>query len=370
MSVTYDVKLLSPAGLSLSPLIPNASIAWTVAEMAVGGLTLQIPGGMIDSNWVQPEGRVELWRKVDGGWPMMVGGQWLIKGRAIFGNAENIIIEAQTYNSILKDRIIDYDASTETTTNAYSEKSGAADDVIKAFVRENIGATATDTARAITGLTVTSDVSLAPTIKKQASRKNLLATLQDVAMDARQQGTYLTFGWIFDGNLFTFDTRITAWGANRGSTSGNKLIISRERGNLLEPSISEDYSEEITLTKVGGSGTGSNRIIGSATNSDRITASPFSRKEYFATGYNTDDTATLNAEANARLQEFRAKRVFSGRLAETEKMRYGVHVNFGDLVVAEYAGKTFDCHLDTVSGQVVGGIEVKLDMRLRGEEVI
>lgn len=370
MSVTYEVKLLSPTGVSLSQLVPNANMRWAVGEMAVGALTIKIPGGMVSHNSIIPDGRIELWRKIDGGWPMLVGGQWIIKGIGLSGNAEDITIEAQTFNSILNDRIIDYNASTKETTNAYSDKTGAADNVIKAFVRENIGATATDTTRALSGLTVTPDLSLAPSVTKEASRKVLLSTLQDIAMHSRQLGTYLTFGWIFDGNLFTFDTRVIAWGANHGSTSGNKLIISRERGNLLEPAIFEDYSEEKTVIKIGGSGTGADRVIGTATNSDRLAVSPFSRKEYFSSGYNTDESATLTAEANAKLQEYKARRVFTGKLAETEKMRFGVHVNFGDLVMAEYAGKSYDVHLDTISAEVRGGIEVNLDMRLRGEEII
>jgi len=189
-------------------------------------------------------------------------------------------------------------------------------------------------------------------------------------MDSRGQGTYLTWGWTFDENLFTFDTRVTAWGANRGSTSNNTLIISRERGNLLYPAITEDYSGEKTVVKIGGTGTGAGRAIGSATNTTRLSASQFSRKEYFSSGYNTDTTAVLNAEANARLEEYRARRVLEGQIAETPSMRLGVHINYGDLVMVEYAGKSYDCHLDTLGGNVVGGIETRLDMRLRGEEVI
>lgn len=369
MSVAYAVRLRNPAGESLSPSIPNASFRWLMTERAVGSLQMVIPGGQISRDWITRDTRLELWRRFDGGIPALIGGQWLINKFSITGNDEGIYLEAADFNALLDNRIIDYAASTPEVANAYTDKTDYADDMIKAFVRENIGSLATDTARRLANVSVAIDQSLAPSVSKQASRKNLLTTLQEIALDSAAQGTYLTWGWTFDDNAATFDTRITCWGANRGSTSGNTMIISRARGSLLEPSLTYDYTGERNVIKVGGMGEGAARVIGSAS-STSATESPYSRKEYFAYGYNTDDVATLNAEANAILQEKRARLVLTGKIAETKTMRYDVDFGYGDIVVGEYAGHSIDCHINTVGAVVEGGIETALDIRLRGEETI
>ena len=368
MTVVYNVKLRNPDGIVLNFTMPNASFIWTLSEMAVGSLQMTIPGGLVAETDITPESRLELWRRIDKGASQLVGGQWLVNLKSIRGNSQNIYLEAVDFNGLLDNRIIDYPAATEQVTNAYTDKTDEADNVIKAFVRENLSTLATDTARRISGLTVTADVSAAPSITKQASRKSLLTTLQDIALDSLAQGTYLTWGWLFEENNVTFDTRTVAWGVNHGSTGSDTLIINRERGSLLNPEMMDDYTRERNVIKIGGMGEGSGRVIGSAT-SDRATATPFSRKEYFTSGTNTDSTATLNAEANAKLMEYRARRTLTARLAETEALRYGINVNFGDVVIAEYAGHSFDCHLSTVKGTVRGGVE-ELEIGLKGEEII
>ena len=367
--IEYIIKLRNPAGVVLHHSLPTARLSWVISEMRVGNLSMVIPGDMIDTSWITDDCRLELWRRVDRSYTSLIGGQWLIDRISIRGRSQDIAVDAVDFNGVLDRRIVDYPAATPDVTNAYSAKTGNADNLIKAFVRENIGATATDTARRLADLTVTADTSLAPSTTKHAGRKSLLTTLQDLAADSRAQGTYLTWGWSFAENAFTFDTHINQWGINHGSTSADTIIISQDHYNLLEPEIVEDYSAERNVIKIGGLGEGDARVIGSATGT-RAAVTPFSRKEYFTSGTATDSSAALTGEANTELQERRARRKFIGRVAETDALRFGVHFNYGDLVIASYAGRTFDCHLDTIGADVVGGIEVNLDIRLRGEELI
>jgi hypothetical protein len=71
-----------------------------------------------------------------------------------------------------------------------ASKSAAADDLIKAFVRENCGPSATDTTRNYSSSywSVAADIGAAPTIAKAASRRNLLTTCQEIAQAATQAG--------------------------------------------------------------------------------------------------------------------------------------------------------------------------------------
>jgi len=369
VSANYLIRLYNANDELISASLPFAKLSWTISEMAVGNLSLIIPGGMVDSHLFKPEYGLEVWRRIDNGAPRLVGDRWLVNQIQILGNNGDILIGAADYNSLLANRIIDYPASTPEAPNAYTEKSGHADDIIKAFVRENIGSLATDTSRIIAGLNIDPDFGLAPNINKSASRKNLLTTAQDIALNSRENGTYLTWGWKITEDATTFVTAINQWGEDHGASSSNQIIISSDFGNLLEPVLIDDYSQERNVIKMGGLGEGPDRIIGSATGS-RATANKFSRKEYFGFGYSTDNINLLNGYAETKLMELRARRVLTGRIAETETLRYGIDVDFGDIVMAEYAGYTMDCRLSTVSGEVAGGVETRLDLVLHGEELL
>ncbi len=356
----YRIALKTPSGVLLTPSLPFSRLEWARAERKVGWLTLDIPGGMVDLAWLAKDARLEIWRSIDGGAAYLEGGcQWLIRFVQTSGNAQNIHIEAADPNYLLDGATIDYDASTPEIANAYSDKTDYADDMLKAFVYENIGAGATDTARRNAYVSVAADHSLAPSTTKQASRRNLLAVLQEVANDSANNGTYLTWDWITVGNNITFETYINQLGHERD------YPVSVERGNLLDPVLTTDWRDELTAVKVGGKGEGSARAIGTAT-SAHVSDTPFSRREAFKSGYNTDDTDTLNAEASAVIYEARPRKVLSGTYADTPGMTYGVHVFYGDIVPAEYAGASIQCRIDSINGLVEGEKET-LTIGLRGE---
>lgn len=371
MSVTYQVKLRNPAGVLLTHELPWSSLSWVLRERQIGALELSIPGGQVDRSWLTGYARLEIWRRVDRLIPVQVGGQWFINYLQTSGNAQDIYLRASDANwAILDARIVRYPASTDLVINAYSDKTGTADNVIKAFLRENGGSLSTDTSRVFADLSIAADLSLGYSTAKQASRKNLLETMRALAGDSINHGTYLTWDFVWNENLVTFETHTGQLGMNHGSTSGDQITISVARGNLMDPKLIEDYSNERTVVDVGGSGTGSDRAIGTATNSSRVNAAPYARREYFGSGMLTGGSTSLNAEASAKLNDLRARRTLSGQIVQTPGLRYGIEINYGDLITAEYAGQSFDCHLDCVSGMAVSGSETQMLMAFEGSEVI
>lgn len=366
----YQVRLLNQQNVTLTQSVPFSRLEWARTEKQVGWMNLNIPGGKIDPSWLAPDARLEIWRTIGARPAYLVGGtQWLLRKKKISGLYQNIVIEAADANYVLDGLMVDYPASTETVTNAKSQKTGAADDVIKAFLRENGGPSSTDMARINASITVAVDLSLGVAIAKQCAHRNLLTVFQEIAADSASQGHYLTWDWAFDGSTLTFNTYIGRRGNDHSSTSASPVTVSAERGNLLDPVVVYDYTDERTVIKAAGNGEGASRAIGTATNAARLAASPFGRREEFIFGYNTSDVNSLAAEASQELFAKRARRVFTGQFADTPASTYGVHIGFGDVVTAYYGGASYDCHLTSEHGTVDDKGE-KIEVQLYAEEAI
>lgn len=64
------------------------------------------------------------------------------------------------------------------------------------------------------------------------------------------------------------------------------------------------------------------------------------------------------------LTERGVRRRIAGELIETPGLRYGVHVNFGDLVSVSEDGEVFNCRLLSVTTRIDGGVLTRT-IRLR-----
>jgi hypothetical protein len=57
--------------------------------------------------------------------------------------------------------------------------------------------------------------------------------------------------------------------------------------------------------------------------------------------------------------------MISGKIVETEGCQFGVHYDFGDIVVAQFEEYSIDAHVDAIHGTVENGKE-ELDNRILG----
>ena len=370
---TYALWLRSPTGILIAPGVLFASLEWARAENTFGWLKADLLPDF-DTRLLALDSRLEIHRTIGGRTYNEGGTQYLLRWWRFAEDErghEVIQIEAYDLNYLLSGPIVAYEASTDTVTNPYSTKTGAADNLMKAIVRENLGSLATVTARQLTELTVQADLSLAPSTSKSFSRRRVLDVLQDLARDAFQQGTYLAFDLTANssGTGLTFATYTGQRGQNHSAGGGQSLIVSKANGNLMTPELIYDHRNERTVVYCGGLGQGGGRVVVTAEDSARCEQSPFARRELWVDGRNTDNVAVLNADARSELQLARPMRTFTGRLIDTEGVRYGVHLGFGDVVTAEYRGASYDCHLARVHGKVIGKKET-LEINLVSEALI
>ena len=265
---------------------------------------------------------------------------------------EKITITAFDADILLKRRVLAYSAKS-TQTNKF----GTADDLMKAYVRENLGELAGDAIRTIPPnlFGVQPDLGGCPRLNKSASGKTVLSVLQELATDSLAKGTWLGFGIIAvnNGTKLEFQTFTGQRGTDRRYPYGdNPTLLGAEQGNLTNVTLTDDWRDEGNVVYAGGQGEGSSQIIQFAQNRQRREITTWSRIEEWVSASHAGTTLTGQTEAELRLRELRPFKSFSADVQDTDSSRYGREYRLGDRVTALFDGETFDVMVEGVQVDV------------------
>ena len=366
----YSIFLDDAFGNRLADASNFLTLEYSRVVNSVSTLKLTLPGNFNTQFLRIPDGRIEVWRKLDSGREYLdTNVVWLIKKidqKIDASGLQTIVVEADTPLSVLREpgRFVNYFAGTSTATYA----SAPADNQIKQVARENIGTSAASTRNISAYISIDPNLGLGASVAKSFALRDCLKVMQEFADASTTAGIYVAFDIEADTpTTLVFRTFTQQRGVDhRYPSSTNPVIISPEMGNLGETLLSVDYRNEITWVTAGGKGEGSDRLIANVQDTARQGVSPFGLREYFkdATQYAT--TTGLSAEANAILRNGRARTIFQGRLISTLDSQYGVDWAWGDYVTAQAFGQLIDCRIDAVSVSVKpGGGYERIDAWLR-----
>lgn len=334
----------------------------------VGVLETTLPLSF-NPNFLLPDGRIGVWRSIDGRAPYLDNNAIYLIRYLDFGPT-SIFVRAYHATNLLDRRIIAYDAGTSYT----AKTAAAADDQIKTFVNENMlaGIVGADRdgvetyADVSTYLTKQANVSQGASIAKTATRRRLLDVCTDLATASNTAGTYLTFE-IAAPTESTLELRTfaTQRGVDRRASSANPVILSQSRGNLINAHLVIDYTQEANFIVAGGQGEEAERVIGTAFDSARAGVSPFGRVERFRDAANVSTQAAVDDEADSQLRASRPVILFTGQLVETPALTRGIDFDLGDIVTAESAaGQQYDVRLDVIKETIdSGGRRVECGLR-------
>lgn len=351
VAAVYEARILSPAGVLQKTLDQWTSLAITKSLSTVGALTLTLPTGLIEP-YLVPDMRIEVWRSVNGGpLGLLLNQTWLCRKASIrfAQNSYTTTITAQSALVLLEGRHIAYNDGT-----SQANKSGAADNLINAYCRENIGASGGAGRDLSSWLQLQGDQGLGASVTKNAARRPLLQTCQELAQASTQAGTRLyvdIIGCASTGGL-TMRTWANLYGLDRRVGSLNPLILSPQAGNLDDAEWSRDYAQQATFIYTGAQGQGADRIVGTASDTGAINASPFGRKERFVNANQASTQAAADDEAKAALRGYRVKDVITGTIVQNETTIFGVHWGLGDLVTAQFLTATSDDLVEAASIKV------------------
>jgi hypothetical protein len=277
-------------------------------------------------------------------------------------------------NELLERRIIAYDAG-----SAYTGKTDTADDLIKAYASQNMGAGVVvadrdggSTYAAQTDIsayvTIQADLSLAPSLTDASTRRRLDRIVAELSQAAATQGAYLVAEIVpsgAQGRSLELRTYVNQRGIDRRAGTAQELIFSEDRGNIENVTVRELHREEATVVIAGGAGVESARAIEVAMDATRLAASPLNRRELFIEHSDITTSTVLQAKAQAALRANAPTITIEGDLIPTPSATRGIHYNLGDLVTVEHRAGSFDVRLETLSVRVSQG-KVRDTMRFRG----
>ena len=346
----YEIRIQDASGNTLLALDQWQSLDYARTVNNVGALTLRLPPTLA-LTYFKRDGRIFVYRSIPNMPPRIDLQTYFLITRVqqvLTEQGERYIeIGAMDAMHLLKRRIVAYAAG-----SSQAVKSAAADDLMKAIVRENLSSSATDTSRQLAAslFSVTANTSQAPTVAKAFSRRTVLDVLRDVADASATAGTYLAFDVVWNGTGLEFRTYTKFRGVDHRYPSGtNPVLLSAEAGSLTRASYQVDYTDEVTVAYAGGQGEGTDRVVASSIDTTRATLSPFARCESWQDARQNTSSTAVQDEADAALRAGRPRITFDCTVnADAPGALYGRDYGFGDVVTAQAFGQSVDCRVDGV----------------------
>lgn len=308
---------------------------------------------------------LEVYRQVDGVWYLEGDRIWWLMDAVDFVTSDGLRGQQLVFydaNAMLQGRRNLYQAGA-----AQSDMTKAADNMLKAIVTANCTTSATDTTRAWSGLSVQADLTACTSISKAFAWRPVLTVMQEICKQALQNSNYLTWDFVRTGiGTHEFRTFTGQRGVNRGASSGQILRLTAENGGLISPRLKMERHGFPNHVTAAGRGEEISRSLKTAT--DAQAPAGMLRFENFIDRRNVDNDTDLQSEAYAEYQASKPRFVFDAQLGQTASIRYGLDINYGDLVSASFAGYEFDCHVRAVRIKVDGNGNEELDVKLRNYE--
>ena len=354
MSGSYELWLTSDTGLRLALLDTALGLTASKSDKTISWFSLNAPASF-NINLLRPDNMLQVWRAPLGGklglWQVYFLRKWTF---ATQGSRETILLEGPDIKDLLRRRIVAAYAG-----SAQASKTDFADDMMKEVVTQSIadGVAPTPTAgtRVWSNLSIAVDTGSGPSITKSFPFDTLLTSsgngvLAVLANASREAGTEVFFDIlpnVVSSNSinFIFQTTIN----QPGQDVSDRIVFSQERGNLQNPTLVYDYSEEENYIYAAGQGEQADRNIQQVYDTARYGASIWDRCEGFADARNQSTDDGVRESGRAQLEEGRPKINFSADVLDTKGTRFGRDWNYGYKVTTKYRSVEFSSIIKAVT---------------------
>lgn len=342
MSLSHELRYFHPDGTA-GDLPAWSKFSLVYGLNGIGELVVTIPTKLMRSDYYRQWGICEVWREVNG-IPRLEGDrvwrlQYINDG---YDESRNRTIELRFLddNNFLDSRIVESFLGTNAGTELI-----AADDYMKTVVSEQL-----DSLRANSRLTVAASTTQAAEVSRLLGYNNLYETLLDIH-EASKAAVPVFFDCIRTSTTTSeFRTFYGHRGTNRGSDSGQPLVVNMESGNMSSPHLVYDWREEANFVYAFGQGDGSARASATYPTSYPDDGSTLREVAIDARDCTTD--AELLQAAKIEWESRRTRPRFSCAISDTREFRYGRDYRYGDVLVAQYHNHSFDVHVRLVKMDV------------------
>lgn len=266
------------------------------------------------------------------------------------GNEERFVVGGLSLNHLLARRVIN-PADDPLGAGGYSTKAGTADEVLRAFAREQMGDLASIN-RQFMNFSVDLVTGTALSVGKRARFDGLLKTFQDLAL---QGMTDFVIRRSSENNLHLTIAPIGQDRTRRANyPNGSFTQFDPLRGNLTSPSLSIDSKEEQNFCYALGQGQGDTRIVTEVAGNN-IYDSPYNRIEYIedVRKSENDDSLYILTGARKSLLTKQPKQEFTFEpIPDRAGAVYHLDWDLGDYVTATWETVSLDLRITDVDCEV------------------
>jgi len=274
------------------------------------------------------------------------------------GGIVNITASFVGLEDLIARRIVGYYPDT-----IYSTKNGMAEAVIKDYIEENMGATATAPPRIIDGvvsdLTIEADNGYGESTLSSSGFDSLLSTITSICDDNNlcfyiEGDSDGTAGFTFKvtdgivGNNKTVDGLNPNTGLN--SYGNVPVVFSEMFDNLENPQLTTIRADEKNVIISTSTGTGSDIGAYLSSNTSAMAESIYNQREVVV-NVSTQDSTYNQLQSNSELQleknKYKVKISFTPK--QTPTSSYGNHYWFGDVITASLFGTTTNFEITEVN---------------------
>jgi len=373
MAGDYEIWLTTDYGVRLALL---DDILWFSASRDTGKIGF-FEGQFrkaFDTDLVHPDYMIQVWRAPTGERLSLWRPYFIRKWRfETSGSEEYLSVSGPCVNDLLRRRIVAAYAG-----SSQSDKSGYADDMMKAIVTEAMSNSAAPVpeagTRAWPNLSVAVNLSAGPLLVESCSFDVLLTSsgggiLSDIAKAAREAGTEVFFDVVPNvvaSNSISFQFR--TYTGQPGMDVSNRVVFDKEMGNFADPYLEYDFLNEENYIYAGGRGVGDDRNVQQVYDAGRYGVSCWNRCEGFADARDQEAANGVREAGRAALERGRPKVRVGGAPIDTEGARFGRDWDFGYRVRARYREMEFVSIVKSIIiGVDEGGREIILT-KLEREE--
>lgn len=368
---SYELWLTDDQGLRIAQLTTITRLVASRVVNKIGWFSIDMPLSF-DPNLIRPDRMVQVWRQPTGGamslWQVYFIRKWIFQTR---GSEQVVTLEGPDIKDLLRRRI----AAAYTGLLVDIEVDVEADLMMQLLVAasevDGVEPIPDAGTRVWENFSVfTTGVGVGPILSTSLSWEKLLTgsgsgLLPKIANAARGAGTEIFFDVVpnvITGSSISFQFRTTI--NQPGSNVSDRVVFDQQRGNMRDPRLEYDYSEEENYIYAGGQGEGSARNVQQVYDSDRYNASIWNRCEGFgdARNQNTDDG--VREAGRAALEEGRPRIRFSATPVDTAGTRFGIDWDFGDKVRSRYRNVEFNTIIRAVTISVDTNSEESIQARL------
>lgn len=368
----YNVGLYDYDGNFLLPL-DWLSLNYARARRTVGALTLVLPDRYPEARFGR-DAVIRLYRRAEGGPNYLEpSAVWFVRKTSRDWKERTLSLACVDQVTFLERRRVAYRPQSLYADKTFDEGNAPApaDDLMKAYVRENLGALAVeestgnpDPVRDLSAyLSVEDDVSLAPDVEYTGSQQKVIDVLNGLARESEDLGTILFFDIVTTGpKTFEFKTfPLTAVADRR-----DLLTFTWQSGNLDNLVSEIDYTNEITVINVGGDSSGITKYVRRVVDESRALLTPFNWIEDYIDLNEDYSDDYMDMVGRKILQGAKPKKKIRANLVDSPDRRYGRDYFYGDYINVELGGDIFSCHIAAVNNSVSEGKE-QLSIQLEGE---